>query len=197
MFGAVPRQALGAKVRTFRGAPERSRSRLGNRARRVAGADSRARPPGHWHVTAVEGIEPGLRPTPVDAVGAARPDRHRLGGDAFAAPLPIVRLGKMGRFIRVDRRFRRASRTEALVLSELAPERADCAILRPDRFVSHRLPIGKSAREDQYGAKLRIAWVTFWAELTTLMRGLPVRSRGDARAAAGEGAYPASQTLKP
>ena len=122
MFGAVPRQALGAKVSTFRGAPERSRSRLGNRARRVAGADSRPRPPGHWHVTAVEGVEPGLGAAPVGAVSAARPDRHRLGGDAFAAPLPIVRLGKMSRFIRVDRRFRRASRTEAFVLSELAPK---------------------------------------------------------------------------
>ena len=38
-----------------RGAPERSRSRLGNRARRVAGADSRPRPPGHRHVAAVDG----------------------------------------------------------------------------------------------------------------------------------------------
>ncbi len=56
MFGAAPRQALGAKVCAFGGAPERSRSRLGNWPRRVAGADSRPRPPGHRHVAAVEGI---------------------------------------------------------------------------------------------------------------------------------------------
>ena len=56
MFGAALRQALGAKVRAFGGAPERSRSRLGNWPRRVAGADSRPRPPGHRHVAAVEGI---------------------------------------------------------------------------------------------------------------------------------------------
>jgi hypothetical protein len=139
MLPVAPRQALGAKVRAFRGAPERSRPRLRNRARRVTGAESCARPPRHRHVATVEGIESALRPTPVDAVSAVRANRRRLGSDAFAAPLPAVGPRKMGGFIRVDRRFRRMSSAEALVLPELAPVNAGRAIGGPNRLVTHRL----------------------------------------------------------
>ena len=111
----------------------------GTGRRRMAGADSRLSPPGHRHVATVDGVESPVRPTPIEAIGAARADRHRLGGDAFAAPLPVVRLRKMGGFIRADGRFRRVSGAEALLLSELAPESAGGAIRRPDRLVTHRL----------------------------------------------------------
>ena len=59
-FVWIVRQALGAKVRIQGRAPERSRSGLRNRVRRMAGADSGMRPPRHRHVAAVDWIEAAL-----------------------------------------------------------------------------------------------------------------------------------------
>src|SRR5579863_77887 len=133
------RQTLGAKVGVSRGAPERSRARLVDGARGVTRAHSSRGPPGHGHVAAIDRMESVLRTAPKDAIRTVRTDRHRLGRDAFAAPLIAVRLRPMGGFIAVDRRFRRAARTQAFVLPELAPESAGRAIGRPDRLVAHRL----------------------------------------------------------
>ena len=59
---------------------------------RMAGADSRMRPPDHWHAAPVEGVQSSVGMPPKDAVCATRPNRQRGGGDAFAAPLRAVRL---------------------------------------------------------------------------------------------------------
>src|SRR5579863_7887127 len=133
------RQTLGAKVGVSRGAPERSRARLVDGARGVTRAHSSRGPPGHGHVAAIDRMESMLRTAPKDAIRTVRTDRHRLGRDAFAAPLIAVRLRPMGGFIAVDRRFRRVADAQAFVLPELAPESAGRAIGRPERLVAHRL----------------------------------------------------------
>src|SRR5271154_3279491 len=74
-LGWTVRQALGAKVRILRCAPERSRSGLRNRIRRMAGADSGMRPPRHGHVAAVDRMESALGLAPIDAGCAVRADR--------------------------------------------------------------------------------------------------------------------------
>lgn len=142
VVAGAARQAFGAKVSALRAAPKRSRSGIANGARRVTGAYSRSRPPGPRHIAAIDRIESAFGPPPIDAVNAVRADRRRLGHDAFAAPLPAVRLRPMSRFVGAHRRFRRMTAAEPLVLSMLAPKSAGRAIGWPDRLVAHCLSPG-------------------------------------------------------
>lgn len=127
-FAWIARQSLGAKVPILGCAPERTRSGLRNRVRRMAGADSGVRPPRHGHIAAVERMESALGMAPINAVCAVRADRQRFGGDALAAPLPAPRLRPVGGFFRVYRRLRRMPSAETFVLPEPAPKRAGGAI---------------------------------------------------------------------
>ncbi len=131
------RLAIGATVRVEGRGPKGARPGLADGARRMAGADARPRPPLHWHVGAIDGIEPAFWTSPIDAVGAARSEGEGGGRDALAAPLPDSRLRKMRRLFRSRGRLRRVTTANALVLSEFAPECASPAIGRPRRMVGH------------------------------------------------------------
>lgn len=133
------RQAIGAKVRIVRRPPERSRAGLGNRVRRMAGADSRPRPPRHGHVAAVDRIKATLGMAPIDAVRTVRADRQRFSGDAFATPLPAVRLRPASGFFGAYRCLRRMPSADPLVLPEPAPEGAGDAIGRSGCPITHSL----------------------------------------------------------
>ena len=136
---AYPRHSFGAKIRVPRRAPESAVTRFRDGARGVAGADPSARPPGHRHVAAVDGVQPAVRMAPKDALRAVRPDREGRGGDPFAASLPAVRLWPVRDLLGMVRHIRRVATAYALILSELAPEGAAGAVLRTNWFVRHRL----------------------------------------------------------
>jgi hypothetical protein len=96
----LPRHAIGAKIRVLRRPPESTRTGFGVGAWRMAGPDSRMRPPDLWHVAPVDGVQSAVGMPPKDAVCATRPNRQRGGSDAFAAPLLAVRLRPVRRPLR-------------------------------------------------------------------------------------------------
>src|SRR5208282_1033862 len=142
--GGFARLSLGARIRVQGGAPEGARPRLADGARRVAGANACSRPPRHGHIAAVDRVEPAVRLAPKGAVGAARSEGLRRRRDALAAPLPAARLRPMCHLFGLIRSVRRMTAAQAVVFSELAPERAGPAIGGPSRAVDHRPAFDRS-----------------------------------------------------
>ena len=131
------RKSLRAKVRVVGGAPERSRTGLRNRVRRVTRADASMRPPRHGHIAAVDRMESALGMLPIETICAVRLDRQRFGVDTFAAPLPTARLRPVSGFFGAYRCLRRMPSTDPFVFPDLAPESAGGAIGGSGRLVSH------------------------------------------------------------
>ena len=137
----LPRHAIAAKIRVLRRPPESTRAGFGVGEWRTAGADTRMRPPGHWHGATVDRVQPAVGMPPKDAVRATRSNRQRGGGDALAAPLSAPRLRPVRSPFRAVRRLRGVATAQALIsLSACArrrsqrnsvAERANWSWLRP------------------------------------------------------------------
>jgi hypothetical protein len=82
-------------------------------------------------------MEAALGMLPIKAIGAVRLDRGRVGGDAFAAPLPAPRLRPVGGFFGAYRCLRRMPSADPFAFPELAPESAGGAIGGFGHMVNH------------------------------------------------------------
>ena len=170
---AFPRHAIAAKIRGLRRPPVGPRTGFGD----WAAARGERRTPASVHRAIgmsprLMGFNPPSGRRQKTQSAQSRPDRKRSGGDAFAAPLPAVRLRPMRDLFRAVRRLGRVAAAHALILSQLAPEGAAGAVRAA--FVARYLLEAPAARGPVRASEWRRGRIALQA---TPVIGSSVRTR--------------------